>query len=91
MGETTRRLFAGSTVRDKCAHGQLALIDGSIGVVVAPFGRLSRVLIFTFEEDKIARVDVIGEASSPARHGDRSALIAGWPPFQASRTNPCVP
>ncbi len=42
---------------------QLALINGSIGVVVAPFGRLSRVLIFTFEEDKIARVDVIGEVA----------------------------
>ena len=42
---------------------QLALIDGSIGVVVAPFGRLSRALIFTFAEDKIARVDVIGEAA----------------------------
>jgi RNA polymerase sigma-70 factor, ECF subfamily len=42
---------------------QLALIDGSVGVIVAPFGRLSRVLIFTFVEDKVTRVDVIGDAA----------------------------
>ena len=40
---------------------QLALIDGSIGVIVAPFGRLSRVLIFTFASDKVTRVEVIGD------------------------------
>ena len=40
---------------------QLALIDGSVGVVVAPFGRLSRVLIFTFAGDKVTLVDVIGD------------------------------
>ena len=42
---------------------QLSLIDGSVGVSVAPFGRLSRVLIFTFAGDKITRVDVIGDAA----------------------------
>jgi len=40
---------------------QLALIDGSVGVMVAPFGRLSRVLIFTFAGDKVTLVDVIGD------------------------------
>jgi RNA polymerase sigma factor (sigma-70 family) len=40
---------------------QLALIDGSVGVIVAPFGRLSRVLIFSFAGDKVTLVDVIGE------------------------------
>jgi RNA polymerase sigma-70 factor (ECF subfamily) len=40
---------------------QLALIDGSVGVVVAPFGRLSRVMIFSFAEDKVTLVDVIGD------------------------------
>ena len=40
---------------------QLALIDGSLGVVVAPFGRLSRVLIFSFAGDKVTLVDVIGD------------------------------
>ena len=43
---------------------QLALIDGSVGVLLAPRGKLSRVLTFTFGRDKITRVDVIGD---PAR------------------------
>lgn len=42
---------------------QLALIDGALGVVVAPFGRLSRVLVFSIEADKITRIEVIGEAA----------------------------
>jgi RNA polymerase sigma-70 factor, ECF subfamily len=42
---------------------QLALIEGSVGVIVAPFGRLSRVLIFTFAGGKVTRVDVIGDAA----------------------------
>jgi RNA polymerase sigma factor (sigma-70 family) len=42
---------------------QLALIDGSVGVIVAPFGRLSRVLAFTFAGGKVTRVDVIGNAA----------------------------
>jgi RNA polymerase sigma factor (sigma-70 family) len=40
------------------------LVDGTPGVVVAPKGRLFRVLTFTFAHGKIAQVDVIGE---PAR------------------------
>ena len=40
---------------------QLALIDGSVGVVVAPLGRLSRVMIFSFAGDKVTLVDVIGD------------------------------
>jgi RNA polymerase sigma factor (sigma-70 family) len=42
---------------------QLALIDGSVGVIVAPFGRMSRVLIFTFAGDKVTRIEVIGDAA----------------------------
>ena len=37
------------------------LVDGSIGVVVAPGGRLFRVLRFTFDNDKIAAIEVIGD------------------------------
>jgi RNA polymerase sigma-70 factor (ECF subfamily) len=40
---------------------QLAIIDGSVGVIVAPFGRLSRVMIFTVAGDKVTLVDVIGD------------------------------
>ena len=42
---------------------QPALIDGSVGVIVAPFGRIYRVLIFTFVGDKITRLDVVGDAA----------------------------
>lgn len=38
-----------------------ALIDGTVGVVIAPRGRLFRVLRFTFAGDRIVQVDVIGD------------------------------
>src|SRR5437868_4752523 len=43
---------------------QPALINGSAGLVLAPAGKLSRVLTFTFTDTKIARLEVIGD---PAR------------------------
>jgi RNA polymerase sigma-70 factor (ECF subfamily) len=43
---------------------QPALINGSAGLVLAPAGKLSRVLTFTFTNTKIARLEVIGD---PAR------------------------
>jgi RNA polymerase sigma-70 factor (ECF subfamily) len=43
---------------------QPALIDGSVGLIHAPGGKLSRVLIFTFMNAKVSRVEVIG---APAR------------------------
>ena len=43
---------------------QPALINGSVGVIFAPGGKLSRVLIFTFSDDMITRLDVIAD---PAR------------------------
>jgi RNA polymerase sigma factor (sigma-70 family) len=41
-----------------------ALVNGAVGVVVAPRGRLFRVLSFTFAGEKIAKIEVIGD---PAR------------------------
>jgi RNA polymerase sigma factor (sigma-70 family) len=41
-----------------------ALINGSVGLIIAPGGKLSRVLTFTFTNAKIARLEVIGD---PAR------------------------
>ena len=41
-----------------------ALIDGSVGLVLAPGGRLSRALAFTFTNGKVTYVEVIGD---PAR------------------------
>jgi RNA polymerase sigma factor (sigma-70 family) len=40
---------------------QPALIDGAVGLVIAPQGRLFRVLRFTLAEGKIAAVEVIGD------------------------------
>lgn len=36
-----------------------ALIDGSVGIVVAPKGKLNRVLTFTFENGQIASAEII--------------------------------
>lgn len=43
---------------------QPALVDGSVGIVVAPHGKLSRVLRFTIANGKIVQADIIAE---PAR------------------------
>lgn len=40
---------------------QPALIDGAVGLVIAPKGRLFRVLRFTLANGKIAEVEVIGD------------------------------
>jgi hypothetical protein len=54
------------------AYGHLAqltrpaLVNGAIGVVVAPRGRLVRALRFTIANDKITEIEVIG---NPARLG----------------------
>jgi RNA polymerase sigma-70 factor (ECF subfamily) len=43
---------------------QPALINGSVGVIFAPRGKLARVLMFAFTGDKVARIEGIGD---PAR------------------------
>lgn len=37
------------------------LVDGSVGLVLAPGGRLSRVIRFTFAADRISRIEVVAE------------------------------
>jgi RNA polymerase sigma factor (sigma-70 family) len=37
------------------------LVNGAVGLIVAPRGRLFRVLRFTFADRKISRIDVIGD------------------------------
>jgi hypothetical protein len=44
-----------------------ALVDGAIGVVVAPQGRLTRALRFTIADGKITQIEVIG---NPSRLGE---------------------
>jgi hypothetical protein len=43
---------------------QVALVDGSVGIVFVPDGKLSRVLRFTIVDGKIVQADIIAE---PAR------------------------
>jgi len=40
---------------------RLALVDGSVGLVIAPKGRLTRVLRFTIAGERIAALEVIGD------------------------------
>lgn len=51
---------------------QPALVDGAIGVVVAPQGRLVRALRFTIANGKISEIEVIG---SPERLGELEVSI----------------
>lgn len=44
---------------------EVALIDGAVGLIVAPGGRVARVMTFTFAGEKVARIDVV--AADPAR------------------------
>src|SRR6266542_1792458 len=43
---------------------QPALINGSVGLILAPRGKLSRAVTFTFRNDKVTQLEVIGD---PAR------------------------
>jgi RNA polymerase sigma factor (sigma-70 family) len=52
---------------------QPALIDGAVGLVVAPQGRLFRALRFTLAEGKITAVEVIGDPER-LRHLDLAIL-----------------
>ncbi len=60
-----RGAFAGSQ-RARAAPVALALVDGGVGVVVAPRGRLSTVILFKIRHERIVAMDVIAD---PARLG----------------------
>ena len=40
---------------------QLALVDGSVGLVMAPKGRLAVVLVFTVADDRVTAIDVVAD------------------------------
>jgi hypothetical protein len=54
---------------------QPALVDGAIGVVVAPQGRLVRALRFTIANGRITEIEVIG---NPAWPGELDVSIVEW-------------
>jgi len=45
-------------------HVEIALVDGGVGVVQAPGGKLARVLDLTIEDGRITRIDIVAD---PAR------------------------
>ena len=55
--------WAEAAIRE--AHGarlaRIAMVEGSVGIIVAPRGRLFRVLEFTFANGRIASMEVIGD------------------------------
>lgn len=44
-------------------YARPALVEGEVGIVVAPQGKLIRVLRFSLEAGKIVRIDVLGDAA----------------------------
>ena len=51
----------------RAAAAELALVDGAVGLVVAPAGRLRAVLLLTFTGDRIAAYEVVGDPRRLAR------------------------
>lgn len=62
-----------------------ALIDGALGAVVAPYGRLLLVLRFAFDGDRIGAIDVIGD---PGRLGRIHIAVAPAAPLQRYDARP---
>ncbi|QYN23565.1 sigma-70 family RNA polymerase sigma factor [Amycolatopsis sp. DSM 110486] len=57
-----RSVSKGALLASERARGtQVALVDGSPALVLAPRGRLEVVLTFTFDGDRITAIDVIGD------------------------------
>jgi RNA polymerase sigma-70 factor (ECF subfamily) len=57
-----RTWASGAVAFGKAAqHMAPALVDGAVGLLMAPKGRLLRVLKFTFDGDRIARAEVISD------------------------------
>ena len=77
-GAPTEIRGAAAWAKGAVAYGHLAqltrpaLVNGAIGVVVAPHGRLVRALRFTIANGKIAGIEVIG---NPARLGELDVSI----------------
>lgn len=64
-----------SSVRSR--DSEVALVNGSPGIVYAPRGRLAVVLAFSYTEDKISGIDVI---AAPDRLGALELAVLSQPP-----------
>src|SRR5204862_93568 len=66
MRSDTLEIRGAATVASRAAQGgaraaQPALVNGAVGVVVAPGGRLLMVLRFTITRGKIVEIEAVGE------------------------------
>ena len=61
------RADARACAEARSAPGALALIDGTVGVVVAPRGRLRMAVAFEIRGGKIATLDIIADRERLAR------------------------
>ena len=50
-----------SVAAGRVAFSQVALVDGRPGIVMAPYGRLRLVLVFTIDGDRVSEIDIIAE------------------------------
>ncbi|MDI5976239.1 sigma-70 family RNA polymerase sigma factor [Amycolatopsis magusensis] len=77
---------------------EVALVDGEVGAVVAPGGRLRLVLTFTFDGDRVTAYEVIASParlarldlatlSEPRRSADRPAGSPAAPPARPSASS----
>jgi RNA polymerase sigma-70 factor (ECF subfamily) len=55
---------------------RVALVNGTVGVVIAPRGKLFRVLSFAFADGKIAQIDVVAD---PARLSELDLAVLETP------------
>jgi RNA polymerase sigma-70 factor, ECF subfamily len=53
--------------RTRTRFAQPALVDGALGIVIAPRGRLATTLGFTFTDGRIARLRIVGDPDLLAR------------------------
>ena len=60
---------------ERAQAARLALVDGAVGIVVAPLGRLAVAISLTIEDGRVAEIDVVAD---PTRlRGLDLALLAG--------------
>jgi RNA polymerase sigma-70 factor (ECF subfamily) len=45
----------------RARYGRLALVDGAVGIVVAPRGKLQQAQTFVIEDDKIVAIDIVAD------------------------------
>ncbi len=55
--------IASRAMQGRARHAQAALIDGAVGVVIAPRGHLRMVIHFTIANDRIATMEVVADSA----------------------------